>query len=238
MFPCFVKAALVSTVIIVAHTLCGFFSVSSAQPAKPLLTQPIEKQAQTLPPLGIDPSQPEVFIKTLMTQGIGLLGNKQKSTPEKETVFRNILRTCFDLKSISGFALGAHKRGQPESVLNEYLHLFEAMVFRVYMDQLEQLTLKGFQILSIMDTEDGGKRVIVEVQRTEANQPTKVEWILFPKDQRYWVFDVILNLDDSNNVRMSALQAQRMSTMLTENGSTLEGLLAALRKEYGHDVLP
>ena len=236
MSPSFVKAALVSIVTIGVHTLCGFFSMSSAQSAQ--LKPSLERPAEALPPLGIDPSQPEVFIKTLMTQGIGLLSNQQKSPPEKETLFRNILRTCFDLKSISGFALGAHKRGQPESVLNEYLRLFEAMVFRVYMDQLEQLTLQGFQILSITDTEDGGKRVIIEVQRAEANEPTKVEWILFPKDQRYWVFDVILNLDDSNNVRMSALQAQRISTILTENGSTIEGLLAALRKEYGHDMLP
>lgn len=187
--------------------------------------------AVTSLPLGIDAVAPEPFIQDIMQKGVSLLNDASKPLGEKEKIFRQILQSCFHLKSIAGAALrsGEARREAPER-LDTYLGLFEAMIFRVYMKQLEQLTLQGFQITGVTDTPDGGKLVQSTIQRVESSESLKVDWALYQHENRFWIFDIVID-----GVSLSQIQRQKIQDI--RQGGDLGVLIERMQRKYASDVL-
>ncbi|MBN9564830.1 MAG: ABC transporter substrate-binding protein [Alphaproteobacteria bacterium] len=175
----------------------------------------------------IEASEPKIFIENLLKTGVNLLTDKSKSSPEKETDFRKLLKENFHLKSVAGSALRpGETRSEPKEKLDQYLVLFESMIFRVYMKQIEQLSLHGFSITNINDLPDGAKIIKSSIERVDNPEPFKVDWVLYFKENRYWVFDVIVD-----GVSLGQVQKQKIQDI--RQGGNLDALIDIMQKEYG-----
>jgi ABC-type transporter MlaC component len=175
----------------------------------------------------LDAPDPKVFIENLLTKGVNLLNDNSKPLPSKESEFRTLLRENFHLKSIAGSAL---RRGEaalePKEKLNKYLELFESMIFRVYMKQVEQLSLHGFSITHVSGLPDGATVVKSSIERVDNSDPFKVDWILYFKENRYWVFDVVVD-----GVSLGQVQKQKIQDI--RQGGNLDALIDVMHTEYG-----
>jgi ABC-type transporter MlaC component len=174
--------------------------------------------------------QGETLIRTLLGAGVGILNDASTPIPEKEAKFITLFRSNFHLKSIAGSTLrpGETRTETPEK-LARFLQLFEAMVFRVYMKQIEQLSLNGFNVTSISDQADGAKIVKSTIERKDNPEPFKVDWVLYNKEGRFWVFDVTVD-------GVSLGQVQRQKIQDIRQGGDLATLLESMEKEYGSSI--
>ena len=173
---------------------------------------------------------PEVFIRRLLGTGVSILNEVKMPVPEKETRFITLFRDNFHLKSIAGSTLrpGESRTAAPET-LSRFLQLFEAMVFRVYMKQIEQLSLNGFAVTSIVEQGDGAKIVKSVIERKDSPEPFKVDWLLYDKEGRLWVFDVTVD-------GVSLGQVQRQKIQDIRQGGDLSALLESMEREYASGV--
>ncbi len=175
----------------------------------------------------IEASDPKVFIENLLKTGVNLLNDNSKPLSSKEVDFRTLLRENFHLKSVAGSALRpGETREEPKEKLDQYLVLFESMVFRVYMKQVQQLSLHGFSITSVGDLPDGAKVIKSSIERVDNPDPFKVDWVLYYKENRFWVFDVIID-----GVSLGQVQKQKIQDI--RQGGNLDALIEIMQKEYG-----
>lgn len=179
---------------------------------------------------GAQAQTPQAFVEKLLDSGVSLLKDNTKTNEEKELLFRNIFRENFHLKSIAGSALRpGETRGEAKEKLDRYLQLFEAMVFRIYMTQMEKLSLKGFSVVRIQTLEDGAQLVQSLIDREDGLEPFKIDWILYFKDSRYWVFDVVVD-----GLSLGQVQKQRIQDM--RQGGNLDFLIQVMEKEFGANI--
>ena len=175
---------------------------------------------------------PEAFVRELLSEAVSTLNEKNLSKVEKEKKFVALFRDRFHLKSIAGSTL---RRGEVKTIspkkLERFLKLFEAMIFRVYMKQIEQLSLEGFKVSSIADQEEGGKLIKTIIERRDNPTPFEVNWILYTLDGTLKIFDVVVD-------RISMGQIQRQKIQDIRQGGNFDLLLTQMENEYAADVIP
>ncbi len=175
---------------------------------------------------------PETFVRELLSEAVSTLNEKNLSTAEKEKKFVALFRERFHLRSIAGSTLrrGEVKTISPEK-LERFLKLFEAMIFRIYMKQIEQLSLNGFKVSSIADQEEGGKLIKTIIERKDNPTPFEVDWILYTLDGTLKIFDVVVD-----SISMGQIQRQKIQDI--RQGGNFDLLLTQMENEYAAGVIP
>ena len=176
-------------------------------------------------------SDQEGFIKNLLSKGVKTLNDAALPIQEKEKNFIALFRENFYLKSIAGSTLRPGEARAAAEKLPRFQQLFEAMVFRVYMKQIEQLSLNGFKVTSHTTQPDGAIIVKTLIERKDNSEPFKVDWVLYNQEGRLWVFDVVVD-------GVSLGQVQRQKIQDIRQGGDLQALMDAMEKEYAQNVMP
>lgn len=165
------------------------------------------------------------FIDAMGQRAIGFLGNNSLSISQKQSEFRKLLRSSFDMKTIGRFALGRNWNVATPDQQREYQMLFEDMVVDVYSNRFNDYKGQKFDVQAFR--RDGEKDTMVTSYIVpDAGEKIQVDWRVRYKDSTYKIVDVIIE-----GVSMSVTQRSDFASVIQRGGGSIQVLLSHLREK-------
>ncbi len=165
------------------------------------------------------------FIDGLASQAIEALTGAQVSPQERASRFRVLLRDHFAVETIARWVLGRHWRNASPAEQKEYLSLFEDLMVAMYADRFVNYSGEKLVVRQASLAQDGDVVVATDIQSPGGTQPFRVDWRVRERDSRYQIVDVIVD-----GISMGQTQRSEFASFIRQNGGTVEGLNAELRK--------
>jgi phospholipid transport system substrate-binding protein len=161
------------------------------------------------------------FIMDLAQQSMIALQTPDKSSPQRQTEFRELWRDGVAFKTTSRFVLGRYWRSATPEQRERYQELFVDSVMRT-----SETVLSNFDDdeLIVTDTRLAGKKdILVSTKLIHSKGPAvPVDWRVRIIDDRYQVIDVAIE-----GVSMALTKRSEYSSVVKNRG--MEGLLTALQ---------
>ncbi len=166
------------------------------------------------------------FIDGLVNQALADLGNKQLSPQDRESKFRALLLSDFDMTRISRFVLGRYWKEANDQEKQKFQKLFEEYVVHSYAARLSGYS--GQQVKIVGSRAEGDNAFIVMTQILQPNDapPAKVDWRVRKDGNDFKIVDV-----DVEGVSMLVTQREEFGTVIQRNGGTVAGLNNALEQK-------
>ena len=163
------------------------------------------------------------FVKELGDSAIYLLTANGLADAERETRFRALFRTNFDVERIGRFTLGKHARRADDQQLAEFLRLFEDFIVVTYASRFSEYSGESFEIRSIRAEPGRDTLVLTEILRPTGGPPYRVDWQVRERDGILKIIDVKVE-----GVSMSVTQRAEFSSVIQRQGG-VDGLIEQLR---------
>lgn len=163
------------------------------------------------------------FVKELGDSAIRLLTSNGLADAERETRFRALFRTKFDVERIGRFTLGKHVRRADEKQLAEFLRLFEDFIVVTYASRFSEYSGESFEIRSIRAEPGRDTLVLTEIMRPTGGPPYRVDWQVREREGILKIIDVKVE-----GVSMSVTQRAEFSSVIQRQGG-VDGLIEQLR---------
>ncbi len=166
------------------------------------------------------------FIESLANEALESLTLQEKPRPERIIKFRKMLHDYFAHRTIAAWVLGRYWRKASQEQKKEYFTLFEELLVETYVDRFARYPGSSLNVSNAQSS--GGRDVIVasHLKRTDGQPPVKVEWRLRAREGKFKVIDLIVE-----GLSMGQTQRSEFASVIRQNGGTVEGLLAELRKK-------
>jgi len=166
------------------------------------------------------------FIETLADDALKTLTIRARPRSKRIVQFRTLLHEYFAHQTIGKWVLGRYWRRTTKQQRKEYFSLFEELLVETYVDRFANYpgaTLKVSKALG-----SGGSDVVVSslLSRSDGQPPIEVDWRLRAREGKYKVIDLIVE-----GLSMGQTQRSEFASVIRQNGGTVEGLLAELRKK-------
>ena len=162
------------------------------------------------------------FIKDVGQRAIASLQQADLSSAEREAQFRRIFNESFDVKLLARFSLGIYWRRSTRSQQQEYLRLFENFVVKAYATRFSGYSGEKFKVGTIRDLKGGDKLVASEIILKDG-RTVPVHWRVRDK-KGHLIVDVLVE-----GISMAITQRDEFSSIISQNGGRVDGLLIALR---------
>jgi phospholipid transport system substrate-binding protein len=165
------------------------------------------------------------FIQKLGDNVITVMADQSITPEQRNTRYRDMLRTAFDLKTIGHFVIGrAWNTATPEQ-RDEYMQLFEKLVLKTYGDRLNFYGGETFQVRATRPETDEDYIVNSEVTHPDGSSPTKIDWRVRQRAGKDSIIDVVVE-----GVSQSITQRQEYSSIIEGDGGKIDSLLDLMRQ--------
>jgi phospholipid transport system substrate-binding protein len=163
----------------------------------------------------------ETADKIIAIVGDPSLKDPAKATQRRERIRRTVDELC-DWEEMSRRSLGRHWAQRTEQEKKEFVHLFGQLLERTYIDKVEGYS--GEKVNYLGERVDGDYAEVDVKIVTNKNTEIPVIYRLRAKDQRWWVYDMVIEgVSLVNNYRT------QFSDILAK--SSFEGLMKKLREK-------
>ena len=166
------------------------------------------------------------FIESLADEALQSLTVHTTPRPERVVKFRNLFHEYFAHRTIGAWVLGRYWRKATKEQKKEYFKLFEDLLVEMYVDRFARYPGSSLNVSKALGS--GGRDVVVasQLNRAGGQPPVKVEWRIRAREGKYKVIDLIVE-----GLSMGQTQRSEFASVIRQNGGTVEGLLAELRKK-------
>jgi len=162
------------------------------------------------------------FIRDVGQRAIASLQEAGLSSAEREAQFRKIFNESFDVKLLARFSLGVYWRRSTKSQQQEYVRLFENFVVKAYATRFSGYSGEKFKVGTIRQLKGGDKLVASEIILRDG-RTVPVHWRV--RDRKgHLIVDVLVE-----GISMAITQRDEFSSIISQNGGRVDGLLIALR---------
>ena len=170
---------------------------------------------------------PAEFIAGLGDRAVSALTGPDLSQAERETRFRELLNSHFDVPAIGKFVLGRFWRSATDAERQEFLQLFEELLVRSYARRFAEYSGERFEVKNVR--KEGGGHAIVQslVIRPQA-EDVRVDWRGAADGQDFRIVDVIVE-----GLSMAVTQRDEFSSVIQSKGGKVAGLIDVLRQKVG-----
>ncbi|PWR24287.1 toluene tolerance protein [Zavarzinia aquatilis] len=163
------------------------------------------------------------FIDTLGGQAISTLADKSVTDAERESRFRALFLSAFDVETIGQFVLGRYRRSATPEQIAEFNRLYAEDVVRTYSRRLSQYA--GEKLVTLGSQQQDGEIVVrSQIQSPSGQKPVAVDWRLSETSGSYKIVDVVIE-----NLSMRSAQREDFASVMSAGG--VDALLAGLRKK-------
>lgn len=169
------------------------------------------------------------MITRLGDQAMAAIADESLDAAKKKQLFRTMLSSNFDMKTIGKFAMGKFWRETSPAQQAEYLKLYENMIINVYTARFENYEGQKFKVLDNRLDDSGD--VIVNSTITGGGAPVNVAWRVRPKNGSYKIIDVMVE-----GVSMAVTQRNDFAGVIQKGGNNVDALLTYLRQGGTSDV--
>lgn len=166
------------------------------------------------------------FIQSLADEALKSLTIMETPRPERIGKFRKLFHEYFANKTIAAWVLGRHWRKATKEQKKEYFDLFEELIIETYVDRFSRYPGASLNITKTVTS--GGRDIVVVslLNRSDGQPPVKVDWRLRAREGKFKIIDLIVE-----GLSMGQTQRSEFSSVIRQNGGTVEGLLVVLRKK-------
>ncbi len=170
-------------------------------------------------------AEAKAFIESLADRAIAALTAPDISRSERETRARGLLTDNFAVPTIAQFVLGRYWRVATDEERSEYLKLFEQLIVDTYIDRFSRYSGETLKVTrTAADAESGDVMVYSEISRP-AGKPIEVGWRVRSVGSGFKIVDVFVE-----GVSMGQTQRSEFSSVIRNNGGTVEALLEEMRR--------
>lgn len=189
----------------------------------PAVAQAAEPAAST----AVAASPATSFVEGLGKKALSSLTGANLPLSEREARVRNLLRTYFDVPTISRFVLGQHWNTATDAQKKEYQALFEDMIVKTYTRRFADYSGQSFNVGSSVNADGAKKDALVSSEIVQPNgPPVSLQWRVRSKDGTMKIVDVIVE-----GVSMSLTQREDFSAVMQKGG--VDALIASLKSRQG-----
>ncbi len=175
----------------------------------------------------LSPDDAQKFISGLGGDAIGSLTGSSITQAERETRFRGLLETHFDMPGISKFVLGRYWKLASESQQTEFQKLFETLLVQSYAKTFAQYGGEKFQVTKSWTDGDGSVVVNTNVGRPNGDI-IRLDWRVADQANTMRIIDLVVE-----GVSLRATHRSDFASAIQSNGGTIAGLLDVLRQKIG-----
>lgn len=168
------------------------------------------------------------FVKSVASQIVEVLQNKDKSLSTRRQNFKVILKNNFDMKAVGKFSAGRFYRSMSDDQQNTYHDLFFNAVAESYVRQFDEYNGENFTITGASSPKKGPIIVKGRVIRPGNAQPIIVQWKVYKVDNGFTVTDIIVD-----NVSMAISLRNEYADVAASRG--IDGLLKYLSQKISKD---
>jgi len=175
----------------------------------------------------MEAADPSALINQLVGQAINVIVDKNLTEAERETKFRSLLQSGFDIPRISRWVLGTYWNASTDDQRKEFSRLFEDWIVRTYSARFREYSGEKIQVTATRS--EGPTTTVVVSQFTSPSgaPPAKVEWVVRKSgDNNYAVIDVSVE-----GVSMAKTQRDEIASVADRNGGTVDGLNHAMQEK-------
>jgi len=170
---------------------------------------------------------PSEFIASLGDRAVSALTGSQLSREERETRFRELLDTHFDVPAIGKFVLGRYWRAATDEEKQEFLKLFEELLVKSYARRFAEYSGESFEVRNVRAEANGESLVQSLVVRPNAEN-IRVDWRLRSDNSDFRIVDVVVE-----GLSMAVTQRDEFASVIQSKGGKVAGLIEVLRQKVG-----
>lgn len=164
------------------------------------------------------------FVEGLGKKALSSLTASDLPASERETRVRSLLRSYFDVPTISRFVLGQHWNAATEAQKREYQSLFEEMIVKTYTRRFADYSGQSFKVGNTVQADGAKKDALVASEIVQPNgPPVNVQWRVRSKDGGMKIVDVIVE-----GVSMSVTQRDDFNAVVQQGGG-IDALIQSLK---------
>jgi phospholipid transport system substrate-binding protein len=166
------------------------------------------------------------FIDTLGDDAISALTGASLSESERETRFRALLESHFDLPGISKFVLARYWKVATDAERADFQRLFETLLVQAYAKKFAEYAGERFQVAGSHANDDGSITVNSLINRP-TGEVMRLDWRVVD-ESGLKISDLIVE-----GVSLRTTYRSDVSSVVQNNGGKVAGLIDALRQKTG-----
>ena len=167
----------------------------------------------------------ESFVRENATKVLSALDEPGLTSAERSAKFGGFMDEFSNLNGISRFVLGKYGRRFNADELSRYREIYRAYSLANYEAQFDEY--RGAEIEITGSTEARRDTIVRSIIRKDDGETLDVSWRVRPRDDKYQVIDVGLNLD-GNLLWLAVEQRAQFLDLLDRNGGSADALIAKL----------
>jgi phospholipid transport system substrate-binding protein len=165
------------------------------------------------------------FVRNLADKAISRLTSPTMSQGERESTFRELLDTHFDIPSMGRSALGRYWRVATPEEQNQYLSLFEDLIVATYAARFRDYGGENLDILGAARSSGSDDNVVLVQSQISRNvaKPIRIDWRVAQASSDPKIVDVVIE-----GVSMILTQRSEFTSVIIRNGNKVAGLNSEL----------
>jgi phospholipid transport system substrate-binding protein len=175
----------------------------------------------------LSPDAAQKFISNLGGDAVGSLTGTTITQVERETRFRSLLESHFDMPGISKFVLGRYWKLASDPQQSEFQKLFETLLVQSYAKTFAQYGGEKFQVTKSWTDGDGSIVVNTHIDRPNGDI-IRLDWRVADQADTMRIIDLVVE-----GVSLRATHRSDFASEIQSNGGTIAGLLDLLRQKVG-----
>jgi phospholipid transport system substrate-binding protein len=168
------------------------------------------------------------FIGNLGEAAISSLPGSSLSEAERETRFRSLLESQFDMPGISKFVLARYWRVASEAERADFQRLFEDLLVQAYAKKFTEYAGERFRVASAQANDDDSITVNSLIDRP-GGDVVRLDWRVADAGGLK-ISDLIVD-----GVSLRTTYRSDVASVIQNNGGKVAGLIGALRQKTGSE---
>ena len=172
------------------------------------------------------PADAQKFIDDLGESTVRSLTDSNLSDAERDSRFRSLLESQFDLPGISKFVLARHWRGASDAERADFQRLFETLLVQAYAQKFAEYAGERFKVSSSLANDDGSITVNSLINRPNGDV-VRLDWRVADAGGLK-ISDLVVD-----GISLRTTYRSDVASVIQNNGGNVAGLLGALRQKTG-----
>ena len=171
-------------------------------------------------------SDPEIFIKELVSDAINKLSDKNISEEGKKNFIENVAINNVDINALGLYTLGELRKSTDKNSLESYQQAFKKYFLKSLTSRLTDYSSNKFEVINA-EKKNSNYTVVKSKIIANDNQPEiKIDWRIYTKNpDKPLIRDLIVE-----GLSLARTQKEEFSSILNSNNNDINILISKLEK--------
>ena len=171
-------------------------------------------------------SDPEIFIKELVSDAINKLSDKNLSKEEKRIFIKNVAIENIDINALGLYTLGELRKSEDKDSINRYQEVFQKYFLKSLTSRLTDYSSNKFEIISAEKKSSNYTIVKSKIIENEKQPEIKIDWRVYTKNpEKPLIRDLIVE-----GLSLARTQKEEFSSILNSNNNDINILISKLEE--------